>query len=281
MPDYGQPLRFGTFITPVNAPVDQAVRLAVLSEELGYDLVTFQDHPYQPRFHDTWTLLTWVAARTERVELAGNVLNLPLRQPAVLARAVASLDLLTGGRVALGLGTGAFWDAIEAMGAARLTPGQSVQALTEAIEVIRGIWDTDGAGPLRAGGELHRVAGAKRGPAPAHRVPIWLGAYRPRMLSIVGTTADGWVPSASYLQPGDLERCNAAIDDAARGAGRDPAAITRLLNIGPMSADDLIALALEHGVSTFILGSDDPAVLTRFARETVPQVREAVAAART
>lgn len=281
MPDYRHPLRFGTFITPVNAPVDQAVRLAVLSEELGYDLATFQDHPYQPRFHDTWTLLTWVAARTERVELAGNVLNLPLRQPAVLARAVASLDLLTGGRVALGLGTGAFWDAIEAMGTARLTPGQSVQALTEAIEVIRGIWDTDGAGPLRAGGELHRVAGAKRGPAPAHRVPIWLGAYRPRMLSIVGTTADGWVPSASYLQPGDLERCNAAIDDAARGAGRDPAAITRLLNIGPMSADDLIALALEHGISTFILGSDDPAVLTRFAREIVPQVREAVAAART
>ena len=86
MPDYGHPLRFGSFITPVNAPAAQPVRLAVLSEELGFDLVTFQDHPYQASFLDTWTLLSWVGAQTERVQLSGNVLNLPLRQPAVLAR---------------------------------------------------------------------------------------------------------------------------------------------------------------------------------------------------
>ena len=80
--------------------------------------MTFQDHPYQPAFLDTWTLLSWVAARTERIHVAGNVLNLPLRPPAVLARAAASLDLLSGGRFELGLGAGAFWDAIEAMGGA-------------------------------------------------------------------------------------------------------------------------------------------------------------------
>ncbi|SDF82844.1 LLM class flavin-dependent oxidoreductase [Pseudonocardia oroxyli] len=60
--------------------------------------MTFQDHPYQASFHDTWTLLTWVAARTSRIHVAGNVLNLPLRPPAVLARALASLDLLSDGR---------------------------------------------------------------------------------------------------------------------------------------------------------------------------------------
>jgi alkanesulfonate monooxygenase SsuD/methylene tetrahydromethanopterin reductase-like flavin-dependent oxidoreductase (luciferase family) len=104
MPDYGHPLRFGSFITPVNSPSSRPVQLAVLSEQLGLDLVTFQDHPYQPSFLDTWTLLSWAGAQTERVQLSGNVLNLPLRQPAVLARAAASLDLLSGGRVSLGIG---------------------------------------------------------------------------------------------------------------------------------------------------------------------------------
>src|SRR3954469_6453906 len=109
-------LEFGTFVTPSAADPAGTVALAVATERAGLDLVTFQDHPYQPRFLDTWTLLSYVAARTERVRLAPNVLNVPLRPPAVVARAAASLDLLTDGRVELGLGTGAFWDAIEAMG---------------------------------------------------------------------------------------------------------------------------------------------------------------------
>lgn len=280
MPDYGHPLRFGTFVTPVNAPPDQPVRLAQLSEELGFDLVTFQDHPYQPAFHDTWTLLTWVAARTERIGLAGNVLNLPLRQPAVLARSAASLDLLSGGRLSLGLGAGAFWDAIEAMGVPRLTPGQSVEALEQAIEVIRGVWDTDSRGPLRAGGEHHHVAGAKRGPAPAHDIPIWLGALKPRMLRLIGRSADGWLPSQSYLQPGDLQRGNATIDEAARDAGRDPREITRLLNIGSLGAGEIARLATEDGVSVFIVASDDERTLQRMAHEVIPAVRDLVDAQR-
>ena len=74
----------------------------------GAGLVTFQDHPYQAGFLDTWTLLSYVAAQTERIALSGNVINLPLRPPTVLARAAASLDLLSGGRFELGLGAGAF-----------------------------------------------------------------------------------------------------------------------------------------------------------------------------
>ncbi|HVT66471.1 MAG TPA: LLM class flavin-dependent oxidoreductase, partial [Trebonia sp.] len=182
MPDYGHPLRFGSFITPVNSPAAQPVRLAVLSEELGLDLVTFQDHPYQPSFLDTWTLLSWAGARTERVQLSGNVLNLPLRQPAVLARAAASLDLLSEGRVSLGIGAGGFWDAIEAMGGRRLDPRQAVDALEEALAVIRGIWDAAERRALRLDGDYYRVSGAKRGPAPAHDIPVWVGAYKPRML---------------------------------------------------------------------------------------------------
>src|SRR6266545_5276767 len=177
MPDYGHPLRFGTFIGPINSPPSRPVELAQLSERLGFDFVTFQDHPYQSSFLDTWTLLSWVAARTERIRVSGNVLNLPLRQPpAVLARAAASLDLLSGGRTSLGLGAGYFWDAVQAIGGRRLTPLQGVTALGEAIDVIRGVWDADVPGTLTVEGEFYNVHGAERGPAPAHDIPIWLGA---------------------------------------------------------------------------------------------------------
>ncbi|KAA1423707.1 LLM class flavin-dependent oxidoreductase [Mumia zhuanghuii] len=285
MPDYGHDLRFGTFITPQNAAPDQVVALAQLSEELGFDLVTFQDHPYQPAFLDTWTLISYVAARTERVHLAPNVLNLPLRNPAVLARSVASLDLLAGGRIDLGLGAGAFWEAIEAMGGPKLTPGQSVQALSEAIDVIRGIWAADERGGLFVQGEFHAANGAKRGPAPAHDVPIWLGAYKPRMQRLIGEKADGWLPSLSYLQAGDLAAGNTVIDEAAAAAGRDPREIRRLLNITggrewqgrPEAwAEQLLAYAIEDGISTFILGTDDPRSMQEFAEEVVPRLRAAV-----
>ena len=156
MPDYGHPLRFATFISPTNSPAHRPVELAQLSERLGFDFVTFQDHPYQSSFLDTWTLLSWVAARTERIGVSGNVLNLPLRQPpAVLARAAASLDLLSGGRTSLGLGAGFFWDAVQAIGGRRLTPLQGVAALGEAIDVIRGVWDADGPGTLNVDGEFY------------------------------------------------------------------------------------------------------------------------------
>ncbi|HEY0247990.1 MAG TPA: LLM class flavin-dependent oxidoreductase [Gryllotalpicola sp.] len=277
MPDYGHPLRFGSFITPVNAPAQRPVELAQLSERLGFDLATFQDHPYQPSFLDTWTLLSWAAAQTERIHLSGNVLNGPLRPPAVLARAAASLDLLSGGRFELGLGAGGFWDAIRAMGGPGWTPGQGVDALSQGIDVIRGIWDAGERRPLRAGGEFWRVDGAKRGPAPAHEIPIWLGALKPRMLRLIGRKADGWLPSLPYLQPGDLQRGNATIDRAATDAGRDPREITRLLNVGPnSSAEELVRFALEDGISVFIVMGDDPRILERWSAEIMPAVRDEV-----
>ena len=292
MPDYGHNLLFGTFLTPTNAPPEAAVERAVFSEELGYDLVTFQDHPYQPGFMDTWTLMTWVAARTERIHIAPNVLNLPLRLPGVVARSAASLDLLSGGRFDLGLGAGGFWDAIEAMGGRRLTPGQAVNALEEAIGIIRGIWKADERTPLRVDGDYYQVNGAKRGPSPAHDVPIWVGAYKPRMLRLVGRTADGWLPSLPYMQPGDLRKGNSAIDDAAVEAGRSPREIRRLLNItGQFSAastgflvgpsaqwvEELLPLVLEEGVGTLILIGDDPRAAQEFAENVAPALREAVA----
>ena len=297
MTDYGHDLLFGSFITPANAAPDNVVALAQLSEAAGLDLVTFQDHPYQAAFLDTWTLMSFVAARTERVHIAGNVLNLPLRQPAVLARAAASLDLLSGGRVELGLGAGGFWDPIVAMGGERLSPGESLTALREAIDVIRGIWDKGNPERLVVDGRHHRVNGAKRGPAPAHDVAIWVGGLKPRRLRSIGEKAVGWLPSLAYLKGMEqLDESNARIDEAASAAGRDPRDVRRLVNIGgqftaqpsdrllvgPPSqwAEQLATLALEHGLSAFIVVGDDPNQLALFGQEVAPATRELVVAER-
>jgi hemerythrin-like domain-containing protein len=192
---------------------------------------------------------------------------------------VASLDLLSGGRIELGLGAGAFWDAIEAMGVRRLQPAEAVQALEEAITVIREIWDVSRRGGVRVDGRHYRVHGAKRGPAPAHPVGIWVGAYKPRMLRLTGRLADGWLPSESYLQPGDLARAAAIIDRAATEAGRRPEDIRRLINLQQFDPDHLVELALEHGIDTFIAMADDPAQLQQFG-ETAAEVRERVTEAR-
>ncbi|WP_377639057.1 LLM class flavin-dependent oxidoreductase [Oryzobacter terrae] len=294
MTDYGHDLEFGLFPSPDAARADRVVELAHVAEVSGLDLVTVQDHPYQARHLDAWTLVSVIAARTSTLRVALNVANLPLRQPVVLAKSVATLDLLTGGRAELGLGAGAFWDAIVAAGGPRLSPGESVEALEEAIAVIRGVWA--GEGSVRVEGRFHRAVGLHSGPAPAHPVGIWLGAYKPRMLRLTGRRADGWLPSMGYAGPDVLGGMNAVIDEAAVTAGRVPEAVRRLYNVsgsfGPAPgggglsgspadwAEQLAGLTLEHGMATFILGTDDLDDVRRFGEEVAPLVRDLVATER-
>ncbi|MFE1103390.1 LLM class flavin-dependent oxidoreductase [Nocardiopsis alba] len=292
MTDYGHRLEFGTFLTPTSRDPEHVVGLAERTEAAGLDLATFQDHPYNPELLDTWTLLGWVASRTERLRVAGNVLNLPLRHPTVLARAAAGLDLLSRGRVELGLGAGGFREAVQGMGGARRTAGESVDALSEAIDLIRAVWDVDSGGEVRSPGPHYPVPGTPRGPRPHHDIGIWLGAYKPRMLGLVGAKADGWLPSLGYLDLADLPEGNRIIDESAEAAGRDPRQIRRLLNLtgtsfssasrgflqGPPEqwVEQLLPLVLEQGVATFVLGGDDPRAIDLFGREVAPALREAV-----
>src|SRR5947207_15546213 len=101
---------------------------ASIADELGFDLVGVQDHPYQWRFYDTWTLLVALAMRTERITVFPDVASLPMRPPSVLAKAAAFLDVLSGRRAVLGLGGGGLWDAIKDMGGAARTQGRPVSA---------------------------------------------------------------------------------------------------------------------------------------------------------
>jgi hypothetical protein len=294
MPDYGHPLEFGVFLPPAADQFAETLRFAQAADTLGLELVSLQDHPYQAAFLDTWTSLSVLAAATEHVRLFPNVANLPLRPPAVLARSAASLDIITGGRVELGLGAGAFWDAIAAMDGPRRTPGESIEALSEAIDVIRALW-TPGRG-VRLQGEHYSLNGAHPGPFPAHPIGIWLGAYKRRMLQLTGRKADGWLPSSPYAPQEQLAGMNEIIDDAASEAGRSPSDIRRLYNIsgtfsgngflqGPPKVwvEQLAELALTDGISGFVLmieaGGDDD--LRRFAEEVAPGVRELVDQERT
>jgi alkanesulfonate monooxygenase SsuD/methylene tetrahydromethanopterin reductase-like flavin-dependent oxidoreductase (luciferase family) len=296
MADAGLPVRFGWFLVPEAADPPGLVEQVRLAERAGVDLVGIQDHPYQRRFLDTFSLLAALAAATERVGLFPDVASLPLRHPAMLAKAAASIDLLSGGRFELGLGAGSFWDAIVAMGGPRRSPGEAVEALEEAVALLRLLWSDQRS--VRFTGHHYRVAGVRPGPAPAHPIGIWVGAYGPRMLRLVGRLADGWVPSASYLPPERLADAQARIDDAAAAAGRDPAAIRRLYNlsgrIGPGGGggfldgppgqwvEQLLPLVVETGMDTFVLGpSESPASqLQLFAAEVAPALREAVTAHR-
>jgi alkanesulfonate monooxygenase SsuD/methylene tetrahydromethanopterin reductase-like flavin-dependent oxidoreductase (luciferase family) len=292
MPDFGRDLAFGYFLVPNAA--DPLLDTALELERAGFDCIGVQDHPYQRRYVETWTLLAMIAARTERIRVFPDVANLALRPPAVLAKAAASLDVLSGGRCELGLGSGAFWDAIEAYGGTRRSPGESITGLGEAIEVIRLLWS--GQRDLRFEGRFHRLAGATSGPVPAHPIGIWLGVYGPRALALTGRSADGWLPTLRDGDAGALAQGSARIDEAALAAGRQPSDVRRILNVagtltrgrsegllrGPADqwVDELTDLAVGLGFDTFVLWAEDPEQWRRFAAEVIPAVRAQVAAER-
>lgn len=275
-PDRRRPLEFAVSITPEAEDPAKLLRLVAAAEAAGLELVAIQDHPYQRRFLDTWTLISYVAARTERIRLFPNVANLPLRPPAVLAKAAASLDVLSGGRVELGLGAGFFWDGVAAMGGPRRRPGEAVDALAEAIDVIRLVWSQERA--VSYDGRFYSLSGLHPGPPPVHPIGIWLGALKPRMLALTGRAADGWSVSLGYAGPDELPAMQRRIDEAADAAARSPASIRRMLNVpGDVTADDL-ARFVELGFDTFDAWprEDEEAAIGRFGEETAPRVRELV-----
>jgi alkanesulfonate monooxygenase SsuD/methylene tetrahydromethanopterin reductase-like flavin-dependent oxidoreductase (luciferase family) len=288
---YGRQLEFGFFLIPTSADAELSRELARRADELGLDLIGIQDHPYQWRYLETWTLIGDLLARTERVRIFPDVANLPLRNPAVMAKKAASLDLLSGGRFELGLGAGAFWEAIGAMGGPVRSGREALESLEEAIHIIRAFWS--GERTISFEGKHYSVKGLHPGPAPVHPIGIWLGVGRPRSLALTGRLADGWVPSLSWATPDLVPGLMRRIDDGAAGAGREPAEIRRLYNVagrigdGPVSGlldgppehwvETLAGFARDLGFDTFIFWpTDDPLEqLDRFAQEVVPSLRAA------
>src|SRR5947209_1501043 len=160
---YNKPL-FGINIDPSAKNLQLTYALAQLADSMQLDFIGIQDHPYNAGFLDTWTLLTALGARTQHVRLLPNVLNLPLRPPAMLAKAAATLDILTNGRLELGLGAGGYWEGIISYDGPQRTAGEAVSALEEAIHVLRSLWQQGSNQPVDFAGQFYHLNNAHAGP---------------------------------------------------------------------------------------------------------------------
>jgi alkanesulfonate monooxygenase SsuD/methylene tetrahydromethanopterin reductase-like flavin-dependent oxidoreductase (luciferase family) len=282
-------VRFGYFLVPNVG--DPLLDIARRVEQLGLDYVGIQDHPYQRRHVETWSLMAMIAASTTTLRVFPDVANVPLRPPSVMAKTAATIDLLSSGRFELGLGAGAFWDAIEAYGGPRRGPGESLDALEEAITVIRKVWS--GEWNLRFDGTHYHLAGAQAGPVPPHPIGVWLGANGPKAISLAARVADGWIPSFR----GDVQQVatmSRQLDDGLAAAGRVPRAVRRILNVsgsittgattglfnGPVGQwiDDLTEFSVSYAFDTFVFWGDGERQLDLFAQEVVPAARAELSA---
>ena len=286
------PIRFGLSLDPDAARAGEGVRLASAADDAGFDYLAVQDHPYQAGHLDSWTWLTHLAGQTRRVGFLTDVADLQLRPPAMLAKAALTLGTLHPGRLALGVGGGAFADGIAAMGGTRRSGPDMVTYTEEALRVLRPALSGDF---VRLRGAQHRVEGYRAGPATAVPVPVWLGAQGPRMLDLAGRIADGWIsPLNIYVPPDEVPARQKIIDEAARSAGRDPAAIRRIYNVigligtargvpglsggAELWADTLADWSTRLGFDTFVFWpvAESRSQLELFAAEVIPAVRERV-----
>ncbi|GAB4526037.1 MAG: hypothetical protein OHK0046_42460 [Anaerolineae bacterium] len=292
------PILFGANVDPNANQVQTAFEHARIADTTGYDLITIQDHPYNKHFLDTWTLLSALAAVTERVHLGTNVANLPLRPPAMLAKQAASLDLISNGRMELGLGAGAFWQGVAAYGGPERSGKEAYEAFKEAVHIMRAMWK---GGSVKFDGTYYQVKGALAGPVPTRNIPIWVGGLGPKMLNFTGQMADGVLLSITYVPPENLTWANEQIDAGAAEAGRPTTAIRRGYNvmgaitangkgstsqqsgiIGPVSywVDTLQQLNEQYRQDTFIFWpvvEDKSGQFELFANQVIPNMQAAQA----
>ncbi|MBI5931835.1 MAG: LLM class flavin-dependent oxidoreductase [Chloroflexi bacterium] len=293
---------FGVNVDPTTDELTESFARTQLADQLGLDMVTIQDHPYNKRFLDTWTLLSALAMKTEHVHLGTNVANLPLRPPAMLAKAAASLDVLSNGRVELGLGAGAFWQGVNAYGGPTRTPSEAYTAFEEALHILRGMWNNTGRS-FTYKGLFYQVQGAQPGPAPKHPIRIWVGASGPKMLRLTGRMADGVLVSSTYEPPQRLLEINKLIDEGAEQAGRLTTDIRRGYNLMGMVdfgqiggkpagltpgviygnvrdwVEELTRLYADYRQDTFLfwpVGDEPLTQIEVFAKEIAPAVRAAL-----
>ncbi len=201
---------------------------AQTADELGFAHLRVPDQVIRPRsghLHEPLTLLAWVAGFTRRIELVPSVIVLPSRQTALVAKQAAEIDLLSGGRLRLGVGVGGSREEYAVQGSDYATRGARCD---EQIELLRRLW-TEPA-PHFAG-RFDRVDGFGLDPLPMQRpIPIWIGPGsglgRPRardaLLERIGRLADGWFAIAPIPETAKMR---ATIRAHAQAAGREASAI--------------------------------------------------------
>jgi probable F420-dependent oxidoreductase len=246
-------MRLGVSLAQVGRLADPAsVRSAAMAaEQVGYSSVWALDRlmaPVVPRTPygnqtgaelppeaatalDPLTVLTYAAAVTTHVRLGTSVLVAPWYRPALLARSLTSLDVLSDGRLTVGLGLGWSLDEFEAVGVPQRELGRR---LDEALDVLGAVW---GADPVSYEGRHRRIAPAWMGPKPVQRPrpPVLLAAYTPDGLDRVARRADGWNPAGLPVEM--LAPMWASVRDLAAGHGRDPDALELVVRANIVISD--------------------------------------------
>jgi probable F420-dependent oxidoreductase len=250
-------MRFGCVLPhmgPLASP-ESLIRVAQRAEGLGYhslwvaDRLLFPVKPRTPypvaadgtlpeyfrRVMDPVETLTFVAAHTRRITLGTSVLDMPFYNPVVLARRLATLDVLSGGRLRVGLGQAWSADELEAVG---VDPGQRGPRADEFIRALQALWTRD---PVELGGPHFRMAPSVIGLKPVQKPhpPIYLAAYVPVALRRAAALANGWLPSSLPLPA--LAQLVPQFRDLARAAGRDPAALEVVALYGAQVTDAPLA----------------------------------------
>ena len=210
---------------------------AQMADDVGYTHLRVPDQVLRPKsghLHEPLMILAYVAAVTQRIELVPSVVIAPARQTALLAKQLATLERMSGGRVRLGIGVGGSTAEYQALGEDFHTRGARCE---EQIDLLRRLWSEP---EVNFEGRWDTVQEAGIDPLPAHRIPIWIGAAGmpvPRIRKRIGRQADGWFVLCSPEQFDDLK---SDIDSAARAADRDPASIgmeAGVAVVGPRQAE--------------------------------------------
>ena len=223
------PLRWGT-----------VRRWATRAEELGFGSLWLADHLFwdvvkyggPQRTFDTYDPLVALAAlarATSRARLGVLVFSVPMRPPAVLAKALSTLDVLAGGRLTVGLGAGNYEPEFVAAGVPFERPGVRLQRLEEAVDILDGLF---AGGPFTYEGRHYRTAGVRCLPRPVQRPrpPVWLGGTGDRLLELCARKADGW-NTVWVWTPEAYEERLACLDRACEDAGRDPSLVARSVGL--------------------------------------------------
>ncbi len=231
-----RPLRFETIVDYARRAERGGAESVWLSDHLFLDLAKYGGSARSEGCFDPIVTLAALARRVPRVRLGTLVLLEALRPAAVLAKALASVDCVSGGRLDVGLGAGWYEPEYAALGMEMPRPGVRLDRLVDALEVVKGLL---GGGPCTYEGEHHRARGAINLPHGRQepRPRVFVGGKGDRLLRIAARHADGWNTCWVWTPDAYAERLR-VLDDACVAAGRDPASMWRTLGLYALCGED-------------------------------------------
>jgi alkanesulfonate monooxygenase SsuD/methylene tetrahydromethanopterin reductase-like flavin-dependent oxidoreductase (luciferase family) len=288
---------FGLFIPAAGKSLQQLYDEFQMAEDLGFDHAWLPDHVKNPdgpptdAMHETWTVLTAVAARTSRIQLGPLVSSNTFRHPALLLKQAVTVDHVSQGRLVLGIGTGWFEDEHRRFGIDFPSAAERVDRLEEAVQIMRLLMD-EGHGSYQ--GRYYRLDDAYLVPAPFQqpRIPLLIAAHRPRMLAIAARYADQWDTFAEMRGAAtegvseDIADQLKRLDDACRTVGRDPAEIRRSLwtRRDALNSEDAYVdfVSRSHAAGFTDFSVDGPKeadwpMVRRIAEDVIPGLRASLA----